>query len=47
MGTVLVGAIVLLVAISAGHSIYKDKKNGGCCGSCSGCSRCSQNFRKN
>lgn len=47
MGTVLVGAVVLLVAIGAGHSIYKNKKAGNCCGSCSGCSRCNENFRKN
>lgn len=37
MGTVLVGAAVLTIALWAGSSIYKDKKAGRCSG-CSGCS---------
>ncbi|GFI32202.1 MAG: FeoB-associated Cys-rich membrane protein [Lachnospiraceae bacterium] len=36
MGTVLVGAVVLAIAVCAGISIYKDKKAGRCSG-CSGC----------
>ena len=47
MGTISVGAIVLLISIAAGRSIYKNKKAGNCCGSCSGCAGCSENFRKN
>ncbi len=47
MGTVLVGAAVLLIAVGAGRSIYKSKRDGNCCGSCSGCTKCSENFRKN
>ncbi len=35
MGTVLVGAVVLAIAVCAGISIYKDKKAGRCSG-CSG-----------
>lgn len=40
MGTVLVGAVVLAIAVCAGISIYKDKKAGrcsGCNGSCFAC----------
>ncbi len=36
MGTFLVGAVVLAIAVCAGISIYKDKKAGRCSG-CSGC----------
>ncbi|TGY97583.1 FeoB-associated Cys-rich membrane protein [Petralouisia muris] len=36
MGTFLVGAVVLAIAVCAGISVYKDKKAGRCSG-CSGC----------
>ena len=41
MGTLIVGIAVLAVATIAARKIYKDKKNGSCCGGCSGnCSGC-------
>ena len=36
MGTFLMGAFVLAMAVCAGISVYKDKKAGRCSG-CSGC----------
>lgn len=39
MGTFVVGVIVLIVALAAGVSIYRDKKAGRCSG-CSGCNGC-------
>lgn len=39
MSTIIVGAVVLVVAVLAARKVYKDKKNGKCCGgNCSGCS---------
>ena len=38
MGTIAVGAVVLLAIGLAVRSIYRDKKSGKCCGGCSGCS---------
>lgn len=37
MGTFIVGAIVCIIALGAGVSIYRDKKAGRCSGGCSGC----------
>ena len=37
MGTIAVGAVVLLAVGLAVRSIYRDK-SGKCCGGCSGCS---------
>ncbi|MDD3222439.1 MAG: FeoB-associated Cys-rich membrane protein [Lachnospiraceae bacterium] len=41
MGTILVGAAVIVIAGMAARSIYRDKKAGkGCngnCGTCKGC----------
>lgn len=41
MGTFFVGIMVLLAAVCAGRSVYKNKKAGKCSGGCSGCSGCS------
>lgn len=37
MGTVVVLAIVILIAAWAVRSIYKDKKSGKACAGCAGC----------
>ena len=38
LGTIIVGAIVLLILVAAFMKIRKDKKNGNGCGcGCSGC----------
>lgn len=41
MGTIIVGAVVVVVAALAARSIYRDKKSGkacsGCSGGCAGC----------
>lgn len=34
---IIVGIVILTVALAI-RSIYRNKKNGGCCGGCSGCS---------
>ncbi len=36
MGTIVVGAVVLVVAVLAARKIYRDKKNGNCCSGCGG-----------
>ena len=39
---IIIGAVVFIIVALAARSVYKDKKNGGCCSSksnpsCSGC----------
>ena len=38
-GTIIVIAVIALLAAVAVRSIYRQKKTGGCWGSCSGCSQ--------
>lgn len=39
MSTLIVGAAVLAVTVLAARKVYRDKKNGKCCGgNCAGCS---------
>lgn len=40
MGTIVVGALVLLAVGNAMYCMIKDKKAGKRCASCSGCSEC-------
>lgn len=42
IGTIVVLAVVLILLFFAVRSIYRQKKNGGCCnGDCSRCHGCS------
>ena len=38
-GTIIVIAVIALLAAVAVRGIYRQKKTGGCCGICSGCSQ--------
>ncbi|MCI8549035.1 MAG: FeoB-associated Cys-rich membrane protein [Lachnospiraceae bacterium] len=41
LATILIGLAVLGMVALAVRSIWRNKKQGKCCGSCSGCSGCS------
>lgn len=45
IGDIIVCACIIICSIWAAVVIYRDRKNGRCCGNCSGCNKCNTNIK--